>query len=145
MFQVRNKGEGMMRSGGINWLAALAAAVAIYAVGFVIYAMLIPAETWMAWEGVSEAELAAGEARMMFSPIMPLMTAVFLAVLFKWGQVASVSTGIRWAAVVALASAVPTELYAWVYGTGAIQVTVVDAVHLLLGHSVAGAILGGWK
>ena len=134
-----------MRSGGINWLAVIVAAVAIYAVGFIIYAMLIPAETWMAWEGVSEAEMAAGESRMMFSPIMPLMTAVFLAVLFKWGQVASVSTGIRWAAVVALASAVPTELYAWVYGTGVIQVTVVDAAHLLLGHAAAGAIIGGWK
>ncbi|HEU0284949.1 MAG TPA: DUF1761 family protein [Sphingomicrobium sp.] len=135
-----------MRAGGINWVAALAAAIAIYAIGFVIYGLLIPAETWMAWEGVSEAETAAvAESRMMFSPIMPLMTAIFLAVLFKWGQVASVSTGIRWAAVVALASAVPTELYAWVYGTGAIEVTVVDAAHLLLGHVAAGAILGGWK
>ena len=135
-----------MRAGGINWFAVLVAAVAIYVVGFVIYAMLIPAETWMAWEGVSEAETAAvAESRMMFSPIMPLMMAIFLAVLFKWGQVASVSTGIRWAAVVALASAVPTELYAWVYGAGRIEVTVVDAVHLLLGHVAAGAILGGWK
>ena len=135
-----------MRAGGLNWLAVLAAAIAIYAIGFVIYAMLIPAETWMAWEGMSAAETEqVAESRMMFSPIMPLMTAIFLAVLFKWGQVASVSTGIRWAAVIALASAVPTELYAWVYGTGRIEVTVVDAVHLLLGHVAAGAILGGWK
>ena len=134
-----------MRSGGINWLAVVVAAVAIYAIGFLIYGLLIPAETWMAWEGVSEADMAAGESRMMFSPIMPLMTAIFLAVLFKWGQVASVGTGIRWAAVVALASAVPTELYAWVFGTGRIEVTAVDAVHLFLGHTAAGAILGGWK
>ena len=26
-----------MRSGGINWLAVIAAAIAIYAIGFVIY------------------------------------------------------------------------------------------------------------
>jgi hypothetical protein len=134
-----------MRSGGINWLAVLVAAIAIYAIGFVVYGLLIPAETWMAWEGMSDADMAVGESRMMFGPIMPLMTAIFLAVLFKWGQVASVSTGARWAAVVALASAVPAELYAWVYGIGAIQVTVVDAVHLFLGHVAAGAILGGWK
>jgi len=135
-----------MRAGGINWLAVIAAAVAIYAIGFIIYALLIPAETWMAWEGVSQAEMeAVGESRMMFSPIMPLLTATFLAVLFKWGQVASAGTGIRWAAVVALASAVPTELYAWVYGTGTIEVTIVDSVHLMLGHVVAGAIIGGWK
>lgn len=135
-----------MRSGGINWLAVLAAAIAIYALGFVIYGLLIPAETWMAWEGVTEAEMAAvGQSRMAFSPVMPLMTAIFLAVLFNWAQVAGAGKGAQWAAVVALASAVPTVLYGWVYGVGPIEVTVVDASHLFLGHVVAGAVLGGWK
>jgi hypothetical protein len=46
---------------------------------------------------------------------------------------------------VALASAVPAEMYAWVYGTGLVEITLVDSGHLLLGHVVAGAILGGWK
>ena len=134
-----------MRSGGINWLAVIVAAIAIYAIGFVIYAMLIPAETWMAWEGVTEAEMQAGQSRMAFGPVMPVMTAVFMAVLFKWAQVACAGKGAQWAAVVALASAVPAELYAWVYGNGRIEVTIVDVVHLFLGHIAAGAILGRWK
>ena len=48
-----------MRSGGINWLAVIVAAIAIYAVGFVIFGVLVPADTWMAWEGTTAEEIAA--------------------------------------------------------------------------------------
>ena len=135
-----------MRSGGINWLAVLAAAIAFYAIGFVIYGMLIPAERWMDMSGITAAEMeAVGDSRMMFSPIMPIMNSVFLAILFKWGQVASAAKGAQWAMAVALASAIPTMLYGWVYGGLATEMTMVDCAHLLLGHVVAGAIIGGWK
>lgn len=134
-----------MRSGGINWLAVIAAAVAVYAFSFVIYGIAIPEESWMAMSGITESEKAVAMSRMMFFPVMPVMTAVFLAVLFKWGQVASVMKGGQWAAVVALASAIPTCLYGWVYGGMSTDMTVVDSAHMLLGHVAAGAILGGWK
>ena len=135
-----------MRSGGINWLAVVAAAVAIYALGFVIYGLLIPAETWMAWSGVSAEDIeAVGSSRMPFSVVMPLMTAIFMAAIFKWAQVAGASDGAKWGAVVALASAVPALMYGWVYGIGPAEMTLVDSGHLLLGHVAAGAILGGWK
>lgn len=135
-----------MRSGGINWLAVLAAAVAIYAIGFIIYGLLIPADRWMAMSGISEAEMeAVGTSRMMYSVVMPLMTAVFMAVIFKWGQVAGASKGAQWGMVIALASAVPGMLYGWVYGIGPIDMTLVDSAHLLLGHIAAGAVLGAWK
>jgi Protein of unknown function (DUF1761) len=108
--------------------------------------MLVPAEAWMAMSEISEAEMnAVGQSRMPFSVVMPLMTAVFMAVLFKWGSVAGASKGAQWAMVVALASAVPTVLYGWVYGVGPIEMTVIDGGHLLFGHVAAGAILGGWK
>jgi hypothetical protein len=134
-----------MRSGGINWLAVLVAAIAIYAIGFVIYALLIPEPTWMAMSGMTEAEKATAMSRMMYSPIMPVMIAVFMAILFKWGQVADAMSGIRWGAVIALASAIPTMLYGWVYGGLSTDMTMIDCGHLLLGHVAAGAILGGWK
>ena len=135
-----------MRSGGINWLAVIVSAIAIYAIGFVIYGLLIPADTWMAWEGTTTEDMeTVGSSRMRFSVIMPLMTAIFMAVIFKWAQVAGASNGAKWGAVIALASAIPTEMYAWVYGIGAAEVTLVDMGHLLLGHVAAGAVLGGWK
>ena len=135
-----------MRAGGINWLAVIVAAVAIYAVGFVIYGLLVPAETWMAWEGITAEDMATvGGSRMPFSVVMPLMTAIFMAVIFKWAQVAGASNGAKWGAVVALASAIPAVMYGWVYGIGPAEITLVDSGHLLLGHVVAGAVLGGWK
>ena len=135
-----------MRSGGINWLAVLAAAVAFYLIGFVIYGMLIPEETWMAMSGETKAELeAVAGSRMPFGPLMPIMTSLFMALIFKWGGVASAGTGVRWGLVIALASAVPALLYGWVYGAGSIHMTLIDSAHLLLGHAVVGAILGGWR
>jgi hypothetical protein len=44
-----------------------------------------------------------------------------------------------------MASAVPALLYGWVYGTGPIEMTLIDGGHLLLGHVAAGAILGRWR
>ena len=134
-----------MRSGGINWLAVIVAAIAIYALGFVIYGVVIPEDQFMAMSGISEEEKATAMSRMAFSPLMPILTAVFLAVLFKWGQVASASKGAQWAMVVALASAIPTILYGWVYAGMSNDTMLVDSGHLLLGHIAAGAILGGWK
>ena len=135
-----------MRAGGINWIAVIVAAVAIYAVGFVIYGLFVPAETWMAWEGITAEDMATvGGSRMPFSVVMPLMTAIFMAVIFKWAQVVGASNGAKWGAVVALASAIPAVMYGWVYGIGPAEITLVDSGHLLLGHVVAGAVLGGWK
>ena len=134
-----------MRSGGINWLAVIVAAIAIYAIGFVIYGVLIPEDQLMAMMGMDEAQKATAMSRMMYSPLMPILTAVFMAVLFKWGAVADATAGIKWAVVIGLASAVPTVLYGWVYGGHPTDMTMVDVSHLLLGHIAAGAILGGWK
>jgi hypothetical protein len=135
-----------MRAGGFNWAAVIAAAVAIYAIGFIIYGLLIPPDRWMAMEGISQAEMeSVGQSRMIFGPLMPILTAIFLAVILQWGGVSTVSTGVRWAVAIAFASAIPTLLYGWVYGVGPIEATMIDIGHLLLGHAAAGAILGGWR
>ena len=134
-----------MRAGGINWLAVAASAVAIYVLGFLIYGMAIPEETFMTMSGITEAEKATAMSRMIYGPLMPILTSVFLAVLFVWGQVATISTGVRWAAAVAFASAIPTMLYGWVYGGLDTNMTMIDCAHLFLGHATAGAILGGWR
>jgi len=135
-----------MRAGGINWVAALAAAIAIYAVGFVIYGLLIDPDMWMAAEGLTAAEMeSTGSARMPFSVLMPLATAFGMAVLFKMGNVRGLVDGVKWAALIAFASAIPALWYDWVYGVGPAWLTFLDSSHLLLGHVAAGAILGRWK
>ena len=132
-----------MRAGGINWLAVLAAAVAVYVIGFIIYGMIVPEETIAAT--MSEDQIAAGEARMPLGVLMPLSIAAFLAVLLKWGSVTGAARGAQWGFVVALASAVPTIGYGWVYGGYPSGSALIDCGHLLLVHLAAGAIIGGWR
>ena len=55
------------------------------------------------------------------------------------------SINVKWALLVAFASAVPALLYGWVYGVGPLSGTLIDIAHLVIGHSVAGAILASWK
>ena len=134
-----------MRRAGLNWWAVVGAAITFYAIGFVIYVLLIPMDSWWAMSGMTDSEKAIATSRMAFSPIMPLLTAILLAILFKWGEVRSVAEGIKWAAAVALGSAIPALLYDWVYGGMSTAKTAIDRAHLLLGHLASGAILGRWK
>ena len=100
------QGEATMRTGGIHWLAVIAAAIAIYVIGFVIYGVLVSEQTMMAMTGMTESEKAIAMSRLTFSPLMPILTAVFMAILFKWGSVDSAAKGVKWAVVLAMASAV---------------------------------------
>jgi hypothetical protein len=135
-----------MRVAGMNVLAILVAAIAIYLVGFVIYGMLVPQESWMAMSGITKEQAdAVGMSRMPYGPVMPIMTAIGLGVLFKWANVAGLANGMKWAAAVAFASAIPAILYGWVYGVGGCTIIMIDSAHLLVGHVVAGAILASWK
>lgn len=135
-----------MRICGINWLAALVAAVAIYCVGALIYGVLIDPKVWMDATRITQAEVdAIGMARMPFSAVMPLMTAFGMAALFKGGGVSGLANGVKWAVLIAFTSAIPTILYGWVYGVEPFTVIWIDGAHLLIGHGVAGAILASWK
>ncbi|HEU5284924.1 MAG TPA: DUF1761 domain-containing protein [Sphingomicrobium sp.] len=134
-----------MRAGGMNWAAVLAAAVAFYALGFVIYGMIVPEETMLAWSRLTQEEMASGMARMPFGALLPLATALFMAVLFNLGGVDGAAKGARWGMVIALASAIPTIWYGWVYELRPFEAGLLDSAHQLLGHAVVGGILGRWR
>ena len=135
-----------MRVAGINWVAALVAAVAIYVVGMLIYGVIVDPQVWMEGARITQADMdAIGFARMPFSVAMPLATAFGMAILFKWASVSGLANGLKWGVLIALLSAVPALWYGWVYGIGPASATLLDSVHLMLGHAMAGAILGAWK
>ena len=135
-----------MRIAGMNVLAVLAAAIAIYAVGFVIFGMLMDPEVWMASSGFTKEQAdAIGASRMPYGVVMPLVTAIGMGVLFKWANVSGWVNGVKWGALVAGLSALPAIWYGWVYGVGDCYAPMLDSAHLLIGHSIAGAILARWK
>jgi hypothetical protein len=135
-----------MRVAGINWVAALVAAIAIYAVGALIYGFIVDPQIWMEGARITEAELeAVGPARIPFGMVMPLATAFGMAIVFKWANVEGLANGVKWGVLIAFLSAIPALWYGWVYGIGPASATMLDSVHLLLSHAIAGAILAAWK
>ena len=132
-----------MHIAGINWVAVVVAAAAVFAIGYVIHMRLVDLKAWNAAKHIDEAELS--RVRMASGMTLPLATAIGLAVLFNWGNVAGVGNGILWGLVIALASALPVLWYNWFYGTAPIWIFWVDSAHQLIGHAVVGAILAGWR
>jgi hypothetical protein len=128
---------------GLNWVAILVAAAAFFAIGFVIHMRLVDLKAWDAAKHTDQTKLS--KARMASGMILPLATAIGLALLFSWGGVSGVADGVQWGLVVALASALPVLWYNWFYGTAPVWIFWVDSGHQLLGHAVVGAILAGWR
>lgn len=129
---------------GDNWYAVLAAAGAIYAVGFLIYGLLLSG-LWLKLTGYDKEQLRPHAWKMAISPIMPILTAIGLAILFKLARVDNLAIGVVIAFQIWFFIAMPVRMYSFVYGPEKIGLLVLDAVHLLLGFLVAGAIIGGWR
>lgn len=135
-----------MRVFGIKWLALLAAAMAVYITGFIIYGALVPTETWLAWSDISQEDMdRVGTSRMIYSALMPVMIAIGVGLVIKWRGVSSVSEGISTGFILALLFLVGGRLYGFIYGVEGFEILLLDTLHLLLNGVVAGAVLGGWS
>lgn len=130
-------------SAGPNWLAIVAAAIAFYAVGAVIYGGL--SKLWMQLSGYTKEQLKPHTWRMAISPIMPIFTAIGLAFLFRLAGVTTLMSGIELAALIWFFLILSTRLYSFVYSPERPGLLLMDSIHLLLGYLAAGAILGAWQ
>lgn len=129
-----------------NWLAVAVAALAIFAVGFIIYGFFMTPARWMAMARITQADRdRVGMKRMPYGAFPPILTAVFLALIFQWADVDSWQKGLHWGIAIALASAIPAIWYGWIYSVGPARKEWLDTLHLLIGHSAAGMIIGGWQ
>ena len=133
-----------MRVMGVPLLPVLAAAAAIYAIGFVIYGLLF-AELWMRLAGFNEQDAEGQAWRMALSPIMPLLTAVGLAVVFRWARVAGLGRALTVSFVLWLCFAFVVLMYAFTYSDQHPGLLLMDSLHLLANYLVGGAILALWR
>src|SRR5262249_19092537 len=134
-----------MRMMGHNVLAIIVAAIAIYAIEFLIFAVLLPGEQYMAMSGYSAESMQTGMARMPLGVIPPILAAIGLSCAIKWrnkaGWVAGVSAGV----IMAICFGVGVSLYSFVYGPNDAAFVGVNLAHFVVCYGVAGAILGAWK
>lgn len=131
----------MPRIFGHDLLAVIAAAVAIYIIGFLIYGLLFSG-FWMAQYGYTADSFAGHEWKMFLGPIMPILTTLGLAALFQAANASGLNAHIRIGVIAWAGFSLSTLLYGFAYGTmvtpGALAL---DAIHLLLGILAASAIL----
>ncbi len=132
-----------MRYQGHNVLAILVAAIVIWLIEALIFAVLIPGDQYMAMTGMLEGQGDAG--RMPVGIIMPILTAIGLSLVIKWRNAAGWMGGVTTALWMAVLFAFSTSLYGYVYGSHTEQFLAVNLGHFLVCYAAAGAILGAWK
>lgn len=133
-----------MRYNGHNVLAIVVAAVAIWAIGFLIYVVLF-SEQWIAWQGLTEADMQQDNGRMPFMVVMPFLQAIGLSLVIKWRNATGMMGGLTTGVLMAVFFAVAARMYGWVYSFEVNELFGLDTLHFVLTHAVAGAILGAWK
>ena len=134
-----------MRMMGHNVLAIIVAAIAIYALEFLIFAVLLPGEQYMAMSGYSAESMQAGMARMPFGVIPPIFAAIGLSCAVKWRNKAGWMAGVSTCVIMAICFGVGVSLYSYVYGPNNAAFIAVNIGHFVACYGVAGAILGAWK
>lgn len=132
-----------MRFNGHNVLAIIAAAIVIYAIEFVIFAVIIPGDQYMALTGMTEGQ--GDMSRMPYGAIMPILTAIGLSMVIKWRNAAGLMGGVTTALWMAVLFGFGTSLYGFVYGSNTAAYLPVNLGHFLVCWGAAGAILGAWK
>jgi hypothetical protein len=132
-----------MRYNGHNILAIVVAALAIYAIEYVIFAVMISGEQYMTLTGLMEGQ--GDNGRMPFGIVMPILTAIGLALLIKWRNAPGWMGGLTTGLIAAVLFGFSTSLYAYVYGANTAAYLPINLAHFLVCWGAAGAIIGAWK
>ena len=134
---------------GHSLLAIILATIIFYMVGFAIYGFLF-SEQWMIYAGMTEAEaLARNEALgpMMFvwGLLITLAQVLGIALFLKKANISSAGKGLLKGALLATLFALPVMTYNWLYQGSSANLLGLDYMHLLIGYSLVGAVLGFFR
>jgi hypothetical protein len=128
-----------------NFLAALVAAVSTFLVGGLWYSPILFAKPWMELNGMKEADLKSGTARIFGgSFVLALVGATNLAFFLAdgkadvvWGMAAGALAGIGW---------VSTSFgVTYLFERRPLKLFFINAGYHAVSFVIMGAILGAWK
>ena len=134
---------------GHSLLAIILATIIFYMVGFAIYGFLF-SEQWMTYAGMTEAEaLARNEALgpMMFvwGLLITLAQVLGIALFLKKANISSAGKGLLKGAILATLFSLPVMTYNWLYQGSSANLLGLNYMHLLIGYSLVGAVLGFFR
>lgn len=134
-----------MRMMGHNVLAIIVAAIAIYALEYLIFAVIVPGPAYMAMSGYSAESMQEGAARMPFGAIPPILAAIGLSLAIKWRNKPGWMSGLVTGVMMAVFFAFAVSFYGYVYGPNTLNFMALSLAHFVVCYGAAGAILGAWK
>lgn len=125
----------------VNWVAALVATIAGFAVGAAWYMAL--SKQWQAAIGKTRDQLDASPVPYVIGVVVELVMAIVLAVVVRstFGEV-SVANGLLTGAVMWLGFVMPPMILNHRYQNMPWQLTIIDGGHLLAVLLVQGLVLG---
>ena len=128
----------------VNLIAIVIAALAQFVLGFLWYSGMTPiGKRWATEMGVGDMQGQPGGEMAIF-PISSLFAAWAVAMVCGWSGVASVTSGILAAWVVAVAVAAQT-LASGVASRSSVALQVINVAYLAVGYAIMGAIIGAVK
>lgn len=134
----------MPRIFGVNIIAWLVSAIALYFVGFIVYGLLF-SDLWVGLWGFTpeqlEAAAASGGLSMAIGFVISLATALFIGIALKAFGAATMKDALMRALLLWAGFAVTTLAYDTVYAMQPVMLLILDAAHLLVGFLVVAAIL----
>ncbi len=133
-----------MKIFGLKLVPVLVAAVAAYAIGFLIYGALFSSQ-WMEWNGYTKEELAPFGWKMALGWIMPLSLSIGLGMMINKSNISTLKGGAQKGLKIGVFLVLACQMYTFAYSPHPIEAFLLDAVHILLISTVAGAILGAMK
>lgn len=135
-----------MRFQGHNVLAILVAALAMYALEFVLFGLIISPEQFNVLSGLTEEQRALlGMSRMGLGVVMPILAAIGLSLAVKWRGASGIVAGALTGVLMALFLGFGSRMYGYVYGPHTDAYLLIDLARYVVTYGVAGAILGAWK
>ncbi|WP_019961566.1 DUF1761 domain-containing protein [Woodsholea maritima] len=133
-----------MRVLGHDLFALIGAVLAIYLVGMMWYGFVF-SELWMSLMGLTEADLGEGMWKMALSPLMPILKALLLALIFHRTGTSGLVAQLKFTALIWLAFPLTTLAYQYVYWPDyPLALFALDGGHVLV-SSLAGAAVLAWR
>ncbi len=133
----------MPRIFGLNIIAVVASAIALYFVGFLFYGLFF-IDLWVGLHEFSEAQMLAANENMAFGMLegflLSLATAGFIGVVLKRFGADGMMPAIKGAVLLWAGFAVTTLAYDLVYAMQPWMLFVLDASHLLVGFVVVAVV-----
>lgn len=133
----------MPRILGLNIIAVLASAMALYFIGFLFYGVLF-IDLWVGLQNFTDEQMLAANQNMAFGMLhgflLSLVTAIFIGLVLERFGADNMMAAIKGAVLLWAGFAVTTLAYGIVYAMQPFMLFVLDASHLLVGFVVVAVV-----